>query len=135
MRTHDHDVGPYMELIAVRVSLGARLVRYPCTGVHVRNPDPIDTGIASGQAVLDPLQEDRVEASWFVMVISGDARKAGPFVRSFAKYTVFVSRRGRPIEYGRVLGNEGRPSPQRIRDLVFVVGGMTSRRYLSKSGD
>lgn len=54
---HNHQVGTNMEL-------RAPFFRFrPSTSVHVRNADAIDVRRATGQTVLNPFEEYRVEAT------------------------------------------------------------------------
>src|SRR5262249_38780567 len=64
-----------------------------------------------------------VEAPGLIMWIPGDSRKAGPFVRTFTKNPVFASRRRRPVEQCRVLGDEYWTGTQRVRDFLCVSDG------------
>jgi hypothetical protein len=66
MRAYDHDVRADMEVPTLRRVILARLVRDPCAVVHVRNPDRFDVRLATGKAVFEPLQENRIKAGWLV---------------------------------------------------------------------
>src|SRR6516164_8916666 len=90
MRTHNHQVRTDMELLA-RGSAFRRF--HPGATIHVRDADAINAWRSAGQAVLNPVQEYRVEAPGLIMWIPEDSRKAGPFVRTFTKNSVFASRR------------------------------------------
>jgi len=57
------------------------LVWHPGTEVHVGDADPVDVRGSPGEAILDPLQEDPIKASGFIMGQSLGPRKTGPLGR------------------------------------------------------
>src|ERR1700751_6378524 len=101
-------MGTYYHQVWADVEFMARgsIFRLPGAEIHVRDADAINVRSATGNAVLYPAQEYRVEACWLIVRISGNGRKTGPVVRSFAKYSIFASGRRRPIAHSRVLGDE-----------------------------
>src|SRR6516164_11298223 len=82
MRTHNHQVRTDVELLA-RGSAFRRF--HPGATIHVRDADAINARGPAGQAVLNPVQEYRVEAPWFIMRIPGNSRETGPFVRALRR--------------------------------------------------
>src|SRR6185436_20615325 len=99
-----------MEVLARRLA-GRILVRYPSTDIHICDPDPVDVSRSPCKALPQPLQEDPIKASGFVMGKAGGAGEASPFRRSPAENAVFTIRSGRPIKNPRVFRNEGWSSP------------------------
>src|SRR6516225_7377048 len=120
MRTYNHQVRTDMELLA-RGSAFRRF--HPGATIHVRDADAINARGPAGQAVLNPVQEYRVEAPWFIMRIPGNSRETGPFVRAFAKNPVFASRRRRPVEQRRAFGDEYGTGAQCVGDFLCVSDG------------
>ena len=80
MRTDNHQVRANVELMT-----GGTIFRLPGAEIHVRDADAINLRCSAGKAVLDPAQEYRVEAPRFIVRISRNSWKTGPFVRSGAK--------------------------------------------------
>src|SRR5258708_39733690 len=80
MGTDNHQVRAYVELM-----VRGTIFRLPSAEIHVRDADAIDLRRSAGKAVLHPAQEHWVEARWFIVRISRNSRKTGPFVRSFAE--------------------------------------------------
>ena len=115
MGTDNHQVRANVELMA-----GGTIFRLPGAEIHVRDADAINLRRSAGKAVLHPAQEYRVEARWLIVRISRNSRKTGPFVRSFAKETVFPSRRRGPIAHSRVLDDECGTASQCVRDLLRI---------------
>src|SRR6266849_3545074 len=114
--TDNHQVRANVELMARET-----IFRLPGAEIHVGDADAINVRRAAGKAVLNPVQEYRVEAPWLIVrIIPRNSRETGPFVRSFAKEPVFTSRRRWPIEQSRVLGDESGTSAQCVRDLLRV---------------
>src|ERR1700680_4230919 len=64
MRSHHHNVGPH-------VKLPAGGARNPLTHIHIGNAESIDVLRPSGKAILHPLKENSIEASWVVMLGAG----------------------------------------------------------------
>src|SRR4029077_13054540 len=116
MWTDNHQVRANVELMTA----GAIFRRFPSAEIHVRDADALNVRRAAGKAVLNPLQEYRVEAPWLIVRIPRNSRETGPLVRSFAKEPVFASRFGWPVEHSSVLCDECRPGAHRVRDLLRV---------------
>src|SRR4029077_4683044 len=99
--TDNHQVWANVELMAG----GGIFRRFPGAEIHIRDADAIDVRRAAGKAVLDPAQEYRVEAPWFIVRIPRNSRETAPLVRSFAKEPVFTSTRRWPIEQRGIFGD------------------------------
>src|SRR6476660_5040296 len=125
----DHDMGTDMEVLVRRLAERG-LVRYPGSAVHVGDAYSLDVSRSPRQAILDPLQEDSIEASGLVVRRVGRAGEAGPFRGSLPENAVLAIRRGRPIENGRVLRQEIGAGSLRIRDLLGIRPGTVSSRTL-----
>ena len=95
VRTDDHQVRAYVKFV-----VGRRAARcfHPGADIHIRDSDAIDPRGSAGKAILDPAQEDAIEATGLVVRITGDGRKTRPFVRTLAKYAIVGAGGGRPVE-------------------------------------
>src|SRR5215469_12274296 len=131
MRADNHNVGADMEVIACAIF---GFIGHPRAHVHVRDPDPFYVRISTGQAVFHPLHESGIEATRFIVWITGNSGKARPLAGSLSQNAILASRSGWPIPYRRVIGDETRPCPKRISDLLLIRGRMMVERVRLREG-
>ena len=91
MRTDDHQVRAYVKFVVRRTA--ARCF-HPGADIHIRDSDAVDPQLSAGKAILDPAQEDAIEAAGLVVRIAGNGRKTRPFAGAFAKHAIFAAGRG-----------------------------------------
>ena len=90
-------------------------------------------GVRTGNTVLDELQKDLVEAAGLIVPLTqGVARETCPFV--LAQHTILTIGCDRPVEERCILRNEGRASPECIRDLLGICNGHSRLRCLREGG-
>ncbi len=127
MRTDDHQVRAYVKFV---VSRSAARCFHPGADIHIRDPNAIDPRLSAGKAILDPAQEDAIEAAGLVVRIAGNGRKTRPFAGAFEKNAIFAAGGGWPVEQRRIFGDKYRTGTQRVRDLLGIARGQPQLRFL-----
>src|SRR5262249_33177053 len=122
MRAHDHNVWPYVKFLGHDAI--AAFVRDPGADIHVGDSHGVDVGLASSQAVFDPLHEHGIEATGLIVWVTRYTREARPFVAALPEHAVRPGRTFWPVENRRVIGDEGWPRSQRVCELRGIGCGM-----------